>query len=88
MLFIVVGFIGQVAIYFYRTAQNDKKIDKLGETFFHTLAQFEDRMDKRFAEVMSTHNQQISDVRQEIASVRDELSKLNQNHIDHSTHHD
>ena len=53
----------------------------------------EDRMDKRFTEV----NQRISEVRsensevrtdmnQQIASVRDELSKLNQNHIDHLSH--
>ena len=47
-LFIVVGFIGQVAVYFYRTAQNDKKIERL-----------EERMDKRFAEVINTMNQQM-----------------------------
>ena len=47
-LFIVAGFAGQVAIYFYRTAQNDKKIDKQGETFVHALERMEERMDKRF----------------------------------------
>ena len=30
-LFIGVGFIGQVAVYFYRTAQNDKKLERLEE---------------------------------------------------------
>ena len=72
-VFVVVGFIGQVAVYFYRTAQNDKKIDKqgedikqLGETFFHALERLEDRMDKRFVEVINTMNQQISDVRSEM----------------------
>ena len=100
VIFIVVGFIGQVAIYFYRTAQNDKKIDKQsedikqqGETFFHALERLEDRMDKRFVEVINTMNQQISDVRADmnqrfsemqgqIEGVRDEIagvrSEMNQ----------
>ena len=90
VLVVLVAFIGQVAVYFYRTAQNDKKIERL-----------EERMDKRFVEVISTMNQQISvvrseisvvrseisDVRGEIRDVRLEMSKLNQNHIDHLTHH-
>ena len=94
VVFIVVGFVGQVAIYFYRTAQNDKKIDKQsedikqqGETFFHALERLEDRMDKRFVEVINTMNQQISDVRSEmtqrfsdvqgqIESVRDEIGNV------------
>ena len=97
VLVVLVAFIGQVAVYFYRTAQNDKKIERL-----------EERMDKRFVEVISTMNQQISvvrseisvvrseisivrseisDVRGEIRDVRLEMSKLNQNHVDHLTHH-
>ena len=83
VLVVLVAFIGQVAVYFYRTAQNDKRIERL-----------EERMDKRFVEVISTINQQISDVRSEISDVRGEIrdvrlemSKLNQNHIDHLTHH-
>ena len=83
VLVVLVAFIGQAAVYFYRTAQNDKKIERL-----------EERMDKRFVEVISTINQQISVVRSEISVVRGEIrdvrlemSKLNQNHIDHLTHH-
>ena len=76
VIFIVVGFVGQVAIYFYRTSQNDKKIDKQGETFFHALERLEDRMDKRFVEVINTMNQQISDVRNEISDVRSEISDV------------
>ena len=105
-LFAVVVFIGQVAVYFYSTRQNDKKLDKQGEdfrlalkeqgeTFFHAIERLEERMDKRFVEV----NQQIGEVRQEISGVRSEMnqrlsditteiSKLNQNHIDHLTRHD
>lgn len=78
VLFIVAGFIGQLAIYFYRTGQNDKKIDKqsedikqLGETFFHALERLEDRLDKRLSDMQA------------------EMSKMNQNHIEHlNRHHD
>ena len=97
VLVVLVAFIGQVAVYFYRTAQNDKKIERLEELMDKRFEQ----MDKRFVEVISTINQQISvvrseisvmrselsDVRGEIRDVRLEMSKLNQNHIDHLTHH-
>ena len=87
VLFIVAGFIGQLAIYFYRTGQNDKKIDKqsedikqLGETFFHALERLEDRMDKRLSDMQSETNQRLSDIE---ASLR----QLNQNHIEHLNRH-
>ena len=90
VLVVLVAFIGQVAVYFYRTAQNDKKIERLEEQMDKRF----ELMDKRFVEVISTINQQtsvvrseISDVRGEIRDVRLEMSKLNQNHIDHLTHH-
>ena len=90
VLVVLVAFIGQVAVYFYRTAQNDKKIERLDEQMDKRF----ELMDKRFVEVISTINQQtsvvrseISDVRGEIRDVRLEMSKLNQNHIDHLTHH-
>ena len=90
VLVVLVAFIGQVAVYFYRTAQNDKKIERLEELIDKRF----ELMDKRFVEVISTINQQISDVRSEISDVRGEIrdvrlemSKLNQNHIDHLTHH-
>ena len=75
-LFIVLGFVGQVAVYFYRTAQNDKKIDKQGSEFFHALERLEERMDKRLTEI----HQRLSDMD---ANIR----QLNQNHIDHLSHH-
>ena len=97
VLVVLVAFIGQVAVYFYRTAQNDKKIERLEEQMDKRFEQIDKRfeqMDKRFVEVISTINQQtsvvrseISDVRGEIRDVRLEMSKLNQNHIDHLTHH-
>ena len=90
VLVVLVAFIGQVAVYFYRTAQNDKKIERLEEQMdkrFELMDKQFELMDKRFVEVISTINQQTSDVRGEIRDVRLEMSKLNQNHIDHLTHH-
>jgi len=94
VLFIIGGFIGQIAILFYRTGRLEKRADrtdeqihKQGEMFFHALERLEDRMDKRFVEVISHMNQQGSDLRGEIRDLRLEMSKLNQNHIDHLTHH-
>ena len=111
-LFIVVGFIGQVAVLFYRTGQTEKRIDKVeealrqqSETFFHALERHEERMDKRFVEanqqivglrtdmnqgfsdVRSEMNQRLSDMQAEIGDVRSEMRVLNQNHIEHLTHH-
>ena len=79
----VVGFIGQVAILFHRTRQLEKRQDKQGEDlhrqgemFIHALERLENRIDKRFEEV----NQRLSSMD---ASIR----QLNQNHIDHLSHH-
>ena len=105
VLVVLVTFIAQLGVYFYRTSQNDKRIERLEERMDRRFERLEERMDKRFAEVISMMNHQISDVRTEISSeisgvrteisdvrgeIRDlrlEMSKLNQNHIDHLTHH-
>ena len=78
-----VGFIGQVAVLFHRTRQLEKRQDKQGEDlhrqgemFLHALERLENRIDKRFEEV----NQRLSSMD---ASIR----QLNQNHIDHLSHH-
>ena len=78
-----VGFIGQVAVLFHRTRQLEKRPDKQGEDlhrqgemFLHALERLENRIDKRFEEV----NQRLSSMD---ASIR----QLNQNHIDHLSHH-
>ncbi len=82
VLFIVGGFIGQLAILFYRTGRlekradsTDERIDKQGEMFFHALERLEDRMDKRFVEVISHMNQQIGEVRAEIGAVRTDMNQ-------------
>ena len=94
VIFGIAAFIGQVAVYFHRTAQNDKKLDKLGETLCHTIERFEDQMDKRLVEMnkrIDETNQRIDaarvDTTSQIESVRTEISKLSQNHIDHLTRH-
>ena len=82
VLFGIAVFIGQVAVYFYRTKQNDKKLEDLrlalreqGETFFHAIERLEERMDKGFVEV----NQQIvgvrDELRDEIQGVRTEMNQ-------------
>ena len=71
VLFIVAGFAGQVAIYFYRTSQNDKKIDNQGEIFVHALERLEERMDKRFVET----NQRIDENNQRINGLRSEMNQ-------------
>ena len=85
-----IGFIGQVVVLFHRTRQLEKRQDKQGEdlhrqgeTFIHALERLENRIDKRFGEV----NQRLTDMQAEIRDVRSEMRQLNQNHIDHLSHH-
>ena len=82
VLFIIAGFAGQVAVYFYRTSQNDKKIDKQGETFVHALERLEERMDKRFSEMIAMSdkrfvevNQRIGETNQRIDGLRSEMNQ-------------
>lgn len=99
VLFIILGFVGQIGILFYRTSRLEKRADKTderidkfgedfkqalkeqGETFFHALERLEDRMDKRLSDMQAETNTRLSDIE---ASIR----QLNQNHIDHLTHHE
>ena len=85
VIVVVVGFIGQVVVLFYRTGLLEKQIEKQGgdirqqgETFFHAIERLEDRMDKRFAEVISQVQTDILSVRTEIADVRSEIAGVRQ----------
>ena len=78
VLFIVAGFIGQLAIYFYRTGQNDKKIDKQGETFVHALERLEDRMDKRFSEMIAMSDKRFVEVNQRFDETNQRIGETNQ----------
>ena len=61
-----------------------ERIDKQGETFFHAMERLEERIDKRLIET----NKRIDEANQHIRDVRTELHQLNQNHIEHLTHHE
>ena len=101
VLFIIAGFIGQVAVLFYRTGQLEKRQDKTdetikeqGETFFHALERLEDRIDKRFVEVnqrMGETNQRIdglrSEMNQRLSDMDANIRQLNQNYSTHLAHH-
>ena len=78
VLFIVAGFIGQLAIYFYRTGQNDKKIDKQGETFVHALERLEERMDKRFSEMIAMSDKRFVEINQRIGETNQRIGETNQ----------
>ena len=58
------------------TERLEKQVEKQGEMFVHAMERLENRIDKR-----------IDEVRSEVSEMRSELSRLNQNHIDHLTHH-
>ena len=86
----IIGFIGQVAVFFYRIGQSEKRTDKIegliikqSETFFNAIERLEERTDKRFVEVNQQitglrleMSQRISEVRDEISGVRDEISEV------------
>ena len=118
-LFIVAGFIGQVAVLFYRVGQTEKRLARSEERAEKRDAELLALIDKRFGEVnqqfgevnqrfdevnqridglrsemnqridglRTEMNQRLSDMNAEIAEVRTEMRQLNQNHIDHLTHH-
>ena len=76
--------IGQAIAVLARLKTNTEQLQKQGETFVHAMERLEDRIDKRFEEV----NQQLTNMQAEIRDVRNEMRQLNQNHIDHLSHHE
>ena len=82
VLVVFVTFIGQVAVYSYRTTQNDKKIDKQAETFFHALERLEDRMDKRLSDMQSETNHRFTEMNQRLSDMQADtnhrFTKMNQ----------
>ena len=112
-LFIVAGFVGQVAVLFHRMGQAEKRqarseeraekrdaellalIDKritevnlrIGDVNLR-IDSLHSKMDQGFSDIRSEMNQRFSDMQVEIRDVRLEMSKLNQNHIEHLMHHE
>ncbi len=69
-----------------------------GEIFFHAFERLEDRMDKRLSDMQAEMNQRLSDMQtemnqrftemnQRLSDIEASIRQLNQNHIDHLTHH-
>ncbi len=58
------------------TERLEKQVEKQGEMFVHAMERLENRIDKR-----------IDEVRSEVSEIRSEMSRLNQNHVDHLAHH-
>ena len=83
VLFIIAGFIGQVAVLFYRTGQLEKRQDKTdetikqqGETFFHALERLEDRIDKRLSDIQTETNHRFTEVNHRFTEVNQRLSDM------------
>ncbi len=95
-LFIVAGFIGQVAVLFYRVGQTEKWLERSEERAEKRDAALLAMIDKRITEVnqridglRSEMNQRFTEMNAEIFDVRSEMRQLNQNHIEHlNRHHD
>ena len=83
--------IGQAIAVLARLKANTEQLQKQGETFIHAIERLEDRIDKQFEEVnhrFTEVNQRLTDVQAEMRDVRSEMRQLNQNHIDHLSHHE
>ena len=76
LIFVILGFAGQVAVYFYKTGQNTKKIEELTSQFRDEIKSVEERIDRRFTEM-----------NERLISIDNSIKQLNQNHIDHLTQH-
>ena len=98
-----IGFIAQVAVLFYRMGQTEKRLAESEERSEKRDAELLALMDKRLGEVNGRFgevngrfgevNQRIDGLRSEMnqgfSDIRGEMSKMNQNHIDHlNRHHD
>lgn len=85
---VIIGFIGQVAILFYRMGQQEKRMDRGEERAEKRDAELLAMFDKRLGEVNQRIDGLRSEMNQRLSDMTSEISKLNQNHIDHLTHHE
>ena len=88
---VLATIIGQAVAVLARLKANTEQLQKQGATFVNAMEWLEDRIDKRFEEVnhrFTEVNQRLTDVQAEIRDVRSEMRQLNQNHIDHLSHHE
>ena len=85
---VIIGFIGQVAILFYRMRQHEKRMERGEERAEKRDAELLAMFDKRLGEVNQRIDGVRSEMNQRLSDMTNEISKLNQNHIDHLTRHE
>ena len=102
VLFVVIGFIGQVAVLFYRMTRIEKRMTRMEEQMEKRDTELLALLDKRFTELRTELKDEIGDLRtelrgeigdlrtelkDEIADLRKDVRQLNQNHIEHLAYH-
>ena len=76
VLVVVVAFVGQIAVLFYRTGQLEKRMDKQNNELRRQGEHLENRIDKRIDEVRAEISDLRSELRSEIRDVRSEIANL------------
>jgi uncharacterized protein YPO0396 len=82
-IFVTGAFIAQIAVFLYCTGRLGKRLNKQAEDLRKLRNRLEDRINKG----IDDFNQPIVSIRKEISDVRIAIGELNQNHVDHLTHH-
>ena len=72
VLVVIIGFIGQVAVLFYRTSRLEKRADKTD----WRVDELRTEMNQSFSDMRSEMNHRLSDVQSEIRDVRKEIADV------------
>ena len=70
-----------------RQDKTDNQIETVRLEMTKQISEVRSEMNQGFSDLRGEMNQRLSDMQGEIKDVRSEISKLNQNHIDHLTRH-
>ena len=94
VIFIVLGFVGQVVILFYRTGQLEKQIDTQQNhinTCFNEIEAKINQQSEAFSHAIERledrMDKQFEEVNHKLSLIDTSLQQLNQNHIDHLNRH-
>ena len=71
-----------------RQDKTDNQIETVRLEMTKQISEVTSEMNQGFSDLRGEMNQRLSDMQGEIKDVRSEISKLNQNHIDHLTRHE
>ena len=83
---IVLGFIGQVAILYYRTGLLDKRLDTQAEILERSEWRIKNRMDQLDKQI-EVVDKRIDEIIQRLTGIESSMRQFNQNHIEHLSHH-